>query len=202
MNIFKQLNTKYLIISGGILALILAAFLVGHFVRGDSDEDQLIIKETSYDYEGVGRVFCRLTLYDKSEPIIKYEVASVEGSPFVFRNTENIGKSNYSIVSNACKEFNILLNGIGYIDIEEYKDDYVDGLYYVSGEKLETYIGQLISDGFNICSKLDANGFNEIILEKDAEYRRCIIANNSLMMMDIGTECIFDANYYIDNYIY
>lgn len=202
VNIFKKLNTKYLIISGGILTLILAAFLVGHFVRGDSDEEQLVVKETSYDYENISRVFCRLTLYDENMEVAKYEVASAEGSSFVFRNSENIGRSTYSVVSSACKEFSIPQKDSSYIDIEEYKDDYVTGLYNMPKDQVEIYIKQLISDGFSICSKLDANALNEIILEKGGKYRRCIVANDSLMMMDIGTNYLFDADYYIDNYIY
>ena len=203
MEIFKKLNTKYLIVGGIILALILAILLVGHFVRGDSvEETSTEVHETSYDYEGITRVFCRLSLYDENNPVVTYEVATVEGSNFVFRNTENIGKSNYSVVSRECNTFDITYDNSNYVDIEEYKDDYVDGLYNIDGEVLSVYIGQLINDGFSLTSKLDAQALTEIILEKDGDFRRCIIANNSLMMMDIGSKNIFNANYYINNYIY
>ena len=203
VEIFKRLNTKYLIIGGIVLALLLVVLLAGHLIRGDSTEDVTTeVAELSYDYDKITKVFCRLTLYDNNEPMAKYEVASLEGGVFVFRDEENLGKSGYSFVSRECNTFEVKHDYNNYVDIEEYKDDFVTGLYNIDGEQLSIYIGQLINDGFSLNSQLDSPAITEIILEKNGDFRRCIIANNSLMMADIGSKNIFNANYYIDNYIY
>ena len=188
-----------IVIAGSVVVFFLLIFIIGHLIRADSTEDETEPVVTEVSYENVSKVFTRLYIKDD----IVYEVASVGTGVYVFKNGKNAGRSKYATILKECSLLDIKTSS-NYIDIEEYKDDFVSNLYHLGDTEVGYYLGQLLDDGYNLLYRLDASSFNELILEKDGQCRRCLIANNTLMMNDIGNiESIkFNTEYYIDNYIY
>lgn len=212
-NIKKYLNKRNILLITMLLIVICVSVISITLFSRKPDNDNNInetqqhsVIETPLSLEYATNIVCRYTTYVNGKKLV-YSIAKIDNNMYVFRGGELAGKSNYTLTSKDCKTLNLIskneLNTEKILSTtESKKDKYVDGLYSLSLDEAEEYISSLVSSGYIIESILEKDSFIEVILKNGEEYTRCILANDTLMICEIGEENTFDFSYYIDNYIY
>mgnify|MGYP004568182471 CR=1 FL=1 len=149
---------RYIIIAGVIILALLTIMLVGHLKRAESNTEDIDAQQEIV-VEPV-EVFCRLILKDVGE----YDVVrATDGQSHVFKDGVDLGKSEYPIVSLKCKELNV--DPIE-IDIDQYKDENITGLYNINEHDAMAYIEYLKEIGYAEHARVYDDTLIEGLLEK------------------------------------
>ena len=109
------------IIISTIVLLLLMIFLVFNFVNRDETVVETVEVDTSF--QSATKLLCKLELRGVGE----YDVAVSGGNVYVYKDGENLGKSQYSLVSRS-----VLTDSAGEaqaIAIDAYADDKISNTY-------------------------------------------------------------------------
>lgn len=192
---------RALILGLGIIVLIAFIFLAGKVGSKDKLEvtNESVI-ETEIALMDGSKVACRFIDMQSGEV---YKVGEVRNVYYVFRDEENLGRSSYSLASDRCSFPEDDIKEFKDDDIlENYADDSVYGLYHLEKNRAFGYVKYLLENKHELLYELDAGSFNEFILKRNDKFVRLLVANDRLILEELGDSCKFDSEYYLKQYIY
>lgn len=194
----EVVKNKRLVIFGciALVFLIVACMILG---KGSKDTDEAIESVAPTEaivVDNLKHVKVRLELEDAGI----YQIGMINGQYCVFRDAEFKGTSSYSVVANDIKDYSNV--PAEEINIEEYKDEQINGLYMLSNDKAIAYINYLKQNGYTEKARVYSDTYVEGILDSGDDHLRYIVANNSLMLYSLDNIDQFGPDYFIDKYIY
>lgn len=181
------------IIISTIVSLLLMIFLVFNFVNRDETIVETVEVDTSF--QSATRLLCKLELRGVGE----YDVAVSGGNVYVYKDGENLGKSQYSLVSRS-----VLTDSAGEaqaIAIDAYADDKISNTYDIDYQSALSYIEYLKQSGYTENARVYTDNFIEGVLDGPDNDIRYIAMKDKLIMSEIANIDNFGTDYFIDNYI-
>ncbi len=194
----EVVKNKRLVILGciALVFLIVACMILGKSNKKEEAEQEYVVETQALELDNLQHVKVKLELADAGV----YQIGLINGKYYVFRNNELKGSSAYSVVANDIKDYSDV--PAEDINIEEYKDEQINGLYKLSNDKAIAYINYLKQSGYEEKARVYMDTYIEGILDSEQEHIRYIVANNSLMMYSLDSIEKFGPDYFIDKYIY
>lgn len=181
------------IIISTIVLLLLMIFLVFNFVNRDETVVETVEVDTSF--QNATKLLCKLELRGVGE----YDVAVSGGNVYVYKDGENLGKSQYSLVSRSVLTDEAVEAQA--IAIETYADDKISNTYDIDYQSALSYIEYLKQSGYTENARVYTYNFIEGVLDGPDNDIRYIAMKDKLIMSEIANIDNFGTDYFIDNYI-